>query len=312
MDNDHIITTTNENPEWYLSQPEFVPVTEIDRSLVHTLLPMVYLTTTDSDLYIAMATRLDSSEVVGAAALSRVVTTTKPASLPYYAFVKPEYRLRGIGRMLLKATEAQTLTWNKKALSAWYKVRPASEDSRIWGALGFRCQPGKVSHYALDLSAFLEYVEPLYNNLIEHNRFPADYNIIPLSKASVGQIIQLQVEFIGGKAGYLDRRLRGHGQYPFNLALSQVLMVGRNIGGYILARFNHAHELIVESRVVSPAYRGKWVNLMLMRSAALNAVKQGLTKIHFVAGILQPDTQKLARRLSPNSAYKTDVYLKQL
>ncbi|NOG55809.1 MAG: hypothetical protein HND57_16025 [Planctomycetes bacterium] len=223
-----------------------------------------------------------------------------------------------VSALLLQAAKERATHWGLAALCTWEAVHEHDAcRAQFWSALGFTpAAGGDVQHYRTDVATLIDLLEPLYERLVEHRRIPPGGRVIPLSDSPKGPIIQLQQDFLGGQAGALDQRLRGHGQNPFDTALSHVLVVDRHetpgdhqadsgdVGdttihaAHMLIHTDHARSIVAEARVVSPAFRGGWANVMLLLNTARVGLAGGYTEFRFAAGTSHGDTHILAQRLA--------------
>lgn len=194
---------------------------------------------------------------------------------------------------LLRRAEATARRLGRKALYAWDSVPCDSPEQRFWESLGFEVN-AKLTHYQVALQAYLDMLTPMYDALTAHGRVPISARVLPLSESPLGEVIQLQMEQIGGDAGRLETRLRGKGWYPFDPVMSRVAILDGRVCGFLLAVRDRRGGALVESRVVAPHARRSWVNVAVMEEAAQAARRAGLTRIRFLAGPRHQDTHRLA------------------
>lgn len=196
---------------------------------------------------------------------------------------------------LLREAERGAASLDLQALYAGDSVPEGSESSRLWRRLGFESN-AKLAHYEVLLAAYLDLLTPMYDALTVRGHVPIEARIIPLAESPIGEVIQLQIEHIGGDAGRLETRLRGRGYYPFEPHLSRVAMMDGRVCGFLLAQVDRYQRLTVESKVVAPGHRRSWVNVAIMQEAASAALRQGFDRIRFLAGDRHQDTHRLARK----------------
>ncbi len=211
---------------------------------------------------------------------------------------------------LLREAERGAANLGLQALYAGDSVPERSEQSRLWRRLGFESNP-KIAHYEVVLAAYLDLLTPMYDALTVRGHVPIEARIIPLAQSPIGEVIQLQIEHIGGDAGRLETRLRGRGYYPFDPQLSRVAMMDGRVYGFLLAQVDRYRRLMVESRVVAPGHRRSWVNVAIMQEAASAALRQGFDRIRFLAGDRHQDTHRLARKAGP-AMHRREVMVRRV
>lgn len=209
---------------------------------------------------------------------------------------------------LIRAAEQLCRERGGKALYAWDSAAVESAAWDEWHALGFT-PSSKLRHYQVELAAYLEMLTPMYDALTVHGRVPIEARVIPLGESPIGEVIQLQIENIGGHAGRLETRLRGGGYYPFDPELSRVAMLNDHVCGMLLAQVDRYRRLTVESRVVAPGNRRRWVNVAVMQEAAQAAVRRGFRLVRFLAHERHQDTHHLARKAGP-AMQRRDVMMR--
>jgi len=194
---------------------------------------------------------------------------------------------------LLGRAEATARRLGRKALYAWDSVPRDSSEQRFWQSLGFESN-AKLTHYQAALSAYLDLLTPMYDALTVRGRVPISARVVPLSESPLGEVIQLQMDHIGGDAGRLESRLRGKGWYPFDPQMSCVAIMDERVCGFLLAVRDRRGGVLVESRVVAPGARRTWVNIAVMQEAAVAARRLGVERIRFLAAQRHQDTHRLA------------------
>lgn len=212
-------------------------------------------------------------------------------------------RVNEVGAALLARAQATTRRLGRKVLYAWDSVPCDSPDQRFWESLGFEAN-AKLTHYQVALRAYLDMLTPMYDALTAHGRVPISARVIPLSESPLGEVIQLQMDHIGGDAGRLESRLRGKGWYPFDPEMSRVAIMDGRVCGFLLAVRDRRGGVLVESKVVAPHARRTWVNVAVMEEAAQAARRAGITRIRFLAGDRHQDTHRLARKAG-EAGYRT-------
>lgn len=194
---------------------------------------------------------------------------------------------------LLHQAEATARRLGRRALYAWDSVPCDSPEQRFWHALGFESN-AKLTHYQTVLSAYLDLLTPMYDALTVRGHVPISARVVPLSESPLGEVIQLQMNHIGGDAGRLESRLRGKGWYPFDPQISHVALLDGRVCGFVLTVRDRRGGVLVESKVVAPSARRTWVNVAVMEEAAQAAKRAGITRIRFLAAARHQDTHRLA------------------
>jgi len=212
---------------------------------------------------------------------------------PVMLLVDEDDRAVAVSEALLAQAEATARRLNRKALYAWDSVPCDSDEQRRWESLGF-VSNAKLTHYEGALSAYLDLLTPMYDSLTVRGHVPISARVVPLSESPLGEVIQLQMDHIGGDAGRLESRLRGKGWYPFDPEMSRVAIMDEGVCGFLLAVRDRRGGVQVESKVVAPGARRTWVNVAVMEEAAQAARRAGIARIRFLAGPRHQDTHRLA------------------
>ena len=232
--------------------------------------------------------------VRGAMAVDLYPVPMRVQGCPVMLLVDDDERAPGLCAALLRRAEATARRLGREALYAWDSVPRDSREHYFWQSLGFESN-AKLTHYQAALSAYLELLTPLYDSLTVRGHVPISARVIPLSESPLGEIIQLQMNHIGGDAGRLETRLRGKGWYPFDPQMSRVAIMDERVCGLLLAVRDRRGGVLVESKVVAPGARRTWVNVAVMEEAAQAAKRLGITQIRFLAAANRhQDTHRLA------------------
>lgn len=234
----------------------------------------------------------------GAIAIDLYPVPMRVQGCPVMLLFDDDERAPGLCAALLHQAEATARRLGRKALYSWDSVPCDSAEQRFWESLGFEAN-AKLAHYQVALSAYLDLLTPMYDALTAHGRVPISARVIPLSESPVGEVIQLQMEHIGGDAGRLESRLRGKGWYPFDPDMSRVAIMDGRVCGFLLAVRDRRGGVLVESKVVAPGARRTWVNVAVMEEAAQAAKRAGIRQIRFLAGPRHEDTHRLALKAGP-------------
>lgn len=196
------------------------------------------------------------------------------------------------------------------ALYAGDSAAQGSEAWNSWQSLGFE-PVTKLAHYEVELDTYLKLLTPMYDALTVRGHVPIEARIIPLAESPIGEVIQLHMEFIGGDAGRLESRLRGRGYYPFHPQLSRIAMLDDHVCGVLLVQLDRYGRLMVESRVVAPGHRRRWVNVAVMQEAAQAGARQGFDRIRFLANERHRDTHRLAEKAG-RAMHRRDVMVRRV
>jgi len=250
-----------------------------------------------------------SSQIIGAAAYRQEIIQTRPSCVPFTMTIAAPFRKRGFGRMLLRAAADDAHeSLNVPGLCNWFGVERGSPLAGLAKKFGFERRP-KLAHYNADIRTYLDLLSMTLARMETHGRIPKSARVIPLSKSSIGEIIDLHIRYLGGRSARLERRLRGTGIRPFDPELSQVAMFGDEVAGFTLARINHEGKAVIDSRVISPKYRQKWVNPLMLVAAGRAAERRGLSVVRFAGATEHVDTHRMGTRLGNPAIRIMDVYI---
>ncbi len=244
-------------------------------------------------------------ELRGAAAVDLYPVPFRITGRALRLFVDDGADSAAIQSALVRPIESETRAAGLKALYAGDSAAHGSDEWQQWRSLGFEPNP-KLAHYQVQLAAYLDLLTPMYDALTVRGHVPIEARIIPLAQSPIGEVIQLQIQHIGGDAGRLETRLRGKGYFPFDPDLSRVAMYNEHVCGILLAQVDRYQRLTVESKVVAPGHRRSWVNVAIMQEAAQAAARRGFDRIRFLANEQQQDTHRLARKAGP-AMHRRDV-----
>jgi len=250
-----------------------------------------------------------SPQIIGAATYSEEIINTRPPCVPLTMAIAAPFRRRGFGRMLLQAAADDAHeTLGVPGLCNWFGIERGSPLAGLAKKLGFERRP-KLAHYNADIRTYLDLLSMTLARMRTHGRIPKSAKVIPLSKAPIGEIIELHLRYLGGQSARLERRLQGKGLRPFDPELSQVAMLGDRVAGFTLARINHEGKLVIDARVVSPRYRKKWVNPLMLVAAGYAAERRGLHEVRFAGATEHVDTHRMGTRLGNPAIRIMDVYI---
>ena len=86
-------------------------------------------------------------------------------------------------------------------------------------------------------------------------------------------------------------------------------MLGDAVAGFALARINHEGKEVIDARVISPHYRKKWVNPLMLVASGYAAEKRGLSVVRFAGATEHVDTHRMGTRFGNPAIRIMDVYI---
>jgi GNAT superfamily N-acetyltransferase len=277
-----------------------------DAQAVRMLLPAM---ASDCDRFVA----LDGERhlVIGAAAATRVPRMS-PAIGPGVAIhVIPPCRRCGVGGALLEQFEAHAKQRGANALYAAQRVEVDSEEMRGWRWLGFDvCET--VEEHELPVANFDPVLGPMLERMRRHGRIPADAMMVPLYATDAEAVVRLHLENLGGDAGDLLKRIRGHAPNSFHPDFSRVIVVGNRVVAAVLARRVSQPVIQVDAIIVAPEARSGWANLWLKLEATRRVIPHGVTHLHFTTFDRYTDTRRLVQKLGGRTVRTTALMWRQL
>ena len=278
-----------------------------DTRAVRALLPELVMRSGSTRFVVLVPN--SSPQIIGAAAYCEEILQSRPPSLPFTMTVAAPFRRRGFGRMLMQATMDDA--YERRGVAAlcnWFGIERGNPLTETAGRLGFERRP-KLSHYNADIRVYMDLLTMTLSRMQTHGRIPKDARVIPLSQAPIGEIIELHTRYLGGREARLERRLRGKGVRPFDPELSRIAMLGDAVAGFVLVRINHEGKVVIDARVISPHYRKKWVNPLMLVASGYAAEKRGLSMVRFAGATEHVDTHRMGTRFGNPAIRIMDVYL---
>jgi len=236
--------------------------------------------------------RLDGALAGAAAVVWR--SWSEPPGFPLSIQVVPALRRRGVGRALLAAAAelANGETDGLWSLGALDEAGPAADFLRACGFSARRRQ----FEFAGDIGATHRQLDPLLTRLRARNRVSPDARIMPLSEAPMGEAAWLVSAELGGGPVRMLEALRQGTSNADGQDRSLAMMDGDQLAAVLIGRVDGG-VLEVAGRVVAPAWRNGWVNVMLMHDMADRALADGLRGVRYHCDDSVADTISLARKV---------------
>lgn len=188
-------------------------------------------------------------------------------------------------------------------------IRRESEEASRFTRLGMH-PDGKLTHFLAPVAEYAALLGGLEDRLRALNTVPNNVRLTSIDQVPLGAILQMQMDFIGGNTGVMTERLRSRGPNPFHPPLSVVAVLDGQPLGFVLTYLAERNVAVVEARVIAPAYRRRWVNVVVMAEAARRALKFGIEHVRFAARDTNEDTRRLARKV--RGAQTLDRYFKMV
>lgn len=256
------------------------------------LLPAMYTAEQSPDALVAVWGGATPS-LAGAAATG-TVHATGAMGFPFWLQVPPGFRRRGVGRALLAAI-ADRCRGRTPVLRAVSPVSAGSQAAEFLTACGF-ADYDEIRHFETGTRAFNATMLSLCERLQRRGAIPPTTRVVPLRDAPVDQVAELiAVHFPGPRAQLRQRLTRGHAE-AYDLDNSVAVLVGETLAGVVVAVWDGPVPTI-ELRIVHRAFRGSWVNPLMLEAATRNGMSHGSTVFRFFADTANADTMRLAARI---------------
>jgi GNAT superfamily N-acetyltransferase len=255
------------------------------------LLPDMFTADQSPDLFVAINPGAPPS-LMGAAATGTVHGPGRPG-FPVQIHVVPAYRRRGVGRVLadtvLRACHGRT-----PVLRALLAVPAASQAAEFAAACGFT-QYDEIHTFETDTRAFHSAMLRTRDRLRARGRIPEAASIVTLRDASPDAVATMvAAHFPGPRATTLSRLMPGAPE-AYDLDNSVALLVGETLAGVLIYSWRNGLP-IIDVRIVDPAFRGGWANILLLEAATRNGMHAGSARFQFFADTGIADTMRLAAR----------------
>lgn len=265
------------------------PAQRREAAVVRRLVPALYKADVAPDRVLVAAS---GDDVVGVASIAWR-PFGKPPGFPLHVHVIEAARRRGCGRALVRAA-AEASRNETDRLHGWDSVEEGSAAARFAGAAGFTILR-RMLHYETDGEAFYAMVAAVHARLRERGAIPAGAHTVPLAEAPHAEVAALVSETFGSRYDEALARIRTNAPGGFDARCSVVLLVDGHARGALLYRVIDGLP-VIDVRVISPALRGRWANVLLMHDATRNGLAAGARRFHFHCEDGNADTVSLARR----------------
>ncbi len=265
------------------------PARDAEARACRILLPEMFTPSQSPDLLVAMT---DAQRLAGALALSSVHGPGEPG-FAMLVHVVPPLRRRGIGRALIEAAVARC-RGRTPVLRAMRPVTADSQAAEFLAACGFD-RYERILHFEVDVASFHADMLRLRRRLEQRGRVPAQARVVRLRAAPGGAVAELVSRNFPTLPAQVLARLNPTAPDAYDLDKSVALLLGEMVGGALIYNWNGGLP-VIEVRVVDPAFRGTWGNVLMLEEATRNGMEAGATRFRFFADDRLADTMKLARR----------------
>jgi len=235
-----------------------------------------------------------SGQIAGAAAISPRLRAHPMPGPRFAVHVIPPARGKGLGGELTQTGGRFAHSRGAQALYSWDLLEADSPAIAAWAKLGFD-QSVRVEEGRADVKRVVDYLEPLYQSVVERRWIPGEARIIPLNQADPRQIARLHVDCLGGTIDDLLRLLRGDAPARYDPALSAAIIVDGRVVGFTLTERTGAASGFVHATVVHPALRKRWANLWLKYHVACRCMESGITTLLYHSYDQHSDTRRFNR-----------------
>ena len=217
-----------------------------------------------------------------------------PGGFPLWIRTPAEHRRTGVGRALLAAAEDLV----RDETNGLWSMDPVTDDSDAAGflaATGFTAAAREL-HFQADIARMLETLHRLIGRASARGGV-SGVKIVGLASAPLEPLAWLLSRSLGGgPLASMDGARRRLGRTDGDdRDRSLVAMRGGDIAGAILWRVE-AGLAVVDARVVAEAWRGSWLNLLMLEAGLRQGLAEGLAEVRFHCEDTVRDTVMLARR----------------
>jgi len=261
--------------------------TDSELPACRALLPEIFTGTPLPEVLVAVTP--DDARLIGALAIGWG-NIDKPPGFPLWMHVQAEWRRRGVGAALMRAAVALT-AGETSCLRAARPLRLGDPAEAFLRAQGFMARHD-ILHFETDSRRFLAMVGRTLVALGCHGRVPKAARIVALADAPHDAVARL-VEAETGTSREIVRAAITGGHY--DLQGSVALMLGDRTVGALLYAWQGKMP-VIDIRVVAPAQRGAWANVMLLHAATQNGLDAGSERFRFFCRDDVLDTLKLAAK----------------
>ena len=171
-----------------------------------------------STVTIFVAEDVDQNVMLGTIAVSMQPRIDPVRGLRLAMHVVAPFRNLGIEEQLLTAAEAVVRARGAEARYTWGAIEAGSEIEHFWRRMGFD-HAEQIIEGRTDLKAGLAFLEPIWQQLCQRGKVPANLLAVTLDQADPHEIVRLYTETIGGSYRDILRVLTGesasHGFDPY-------------------------------------------------------------------------------------------------
>lgn len=223
----------------------------------------------------------------------------QPVAMPGWVTVLPDCRRMGVGSALL-ATIAAAAREEGADVVAVEPIDDTGEAALFASVTGAQAE---MRHFFFEgvPANFIDYIGPLVKRLAP--RVPAGARIVPLAQAPQAEVKWLIAQEMATAPPRIERMLALSETQPADSAPvdrdhSLVLLVDDTVAAAMLAQrgAEPAGRLSIVCNVVAPAWRGGWVNALMLDHFTRLALAVGFERIAFDCAETVRDTMGLARR----------------
>jgi GNAT superfamily N-acetyltransferase len=251
-----------------------------------------------SEVMILIAEDAGKKVMVGALAIA-----VQPRPQPVLGFrialhVIAPFRNIGVEEMLITAAEQLVRPRGATALFTWGAIEAGSDAEKFWRLLGFD-HAEQIIEGRTDVRAGLAFLDPIWDQLCQRGKVPADLTCINLNEADPQEIARLYVRYIGGSFQEILRALTGESAARgFDPYVSPVLKVGEKTVAAILARILPDRKTaFVDAIIVDPGLRNTWANVALRRTGWQHCLERGVDTIIYYTHARHRDTRHFVQKV---------------
>ena len=219
------------------------------------------------------------------------------------------YRRRGIGRSLVDALASRAA---EQSVTALVGIQPeqAADGPQFLAAIG--CAPSyRSSVYVGEIANYDSTLRPLVERVRARRWAPDDVRSLTLGEAPREQLLAFLKATALHEPHHMDTHWEDLWRRPSVRESSVVLLQSDDIVGVIMAE-RRGTLVDVIWRVVAPAYRRGWANVLLTAAMWDRMVETGVTHMKFATTSDTPDTERAVRLYGIQQAYRLDHYVRRL
>lgn len=229
-----------------------------------------------------------------------------PGGFPLWIRTPAEHRREGVGRALLAAAE-DLVRAETNGLWSMDPVPDASDAAQFMLSTGFAPTVRELRFQA-DIARMLDNLSGIIGRARARGGVP-DFEIVGLASAPLEPLAWLLSRSLGGgPLATMDGARRRLGRRDGDdRDRSLVAIRDGNIAGVLLWRVD-AGIAVIDAKVVAEAWRGSWVNLLMMATALEQGLSEGLSQLRFHCLETVRDTMTLARRAEARTVLSQALY----